>query len=175
NGVSVGSTLRAPTDPHIRITITALRGLGQSEARVEGGQIKPGTLLEVSGWLVAPARPLRVWMPQIATSDVPIAGLARLLTMMAAKRGIQWISDPTTSTPAHLLRRGERGWELLAPGNRMRQFAANDGGAEDAISAIPRGSSLFVQLPAPASLIDAIAISEPIEPTSNPADADYIL
>jgi len=173
NGLSIGSNLRMPNDPHVRVTVTNLIGLGQSEARVENGRIEPGTLLEQTGWLAAPPRPLRVWMPAVAKSALPIEGLGHLLVIVAKKRGLRWINDPTSTTPAHLVRHADRGWQLVAPDAPIRQFSDDDGGAEAAIGAIPPGSSVFVQFPAPQSLLRGFTGS--FEVTTNPAAADYVL
>jgi len=171
NGLSIGSNLRLPNDPHTRITVTKLLGLGQCEAHVEHGRIEPGMLLEQSGWVASPPRPLRVCISRIAKSHIPIEGLGHLLVIVAKRRQLRWIIDPTTTTPAHLIRHGDRGWQLLAAGAPIRQFSDDDAGAEAAINAIPRGSSVFVQFPAPASF----ALPESVETTTNPTNVDYIL
>src|SRR5204863_464530 len=54
NGLSVGSELTLPGDPRVRVTVTALVGLGQAEARVERGRVESGMLLESAGWIAAP-------------------------------------------------------------------------------------------------------------------------
>ena len=165
NGLSVGSTLRAPA---AQLTITKLIGLGQADARVERGRVAPGMLLEPAGWVAAPARPLRVWMPHVATGAMPIEGLAHLLAIVAKRRQLKWINDPTITTPQYVIRHADHGWQLAG----IKQFSDDDAGAEAAIEAIPRGSSLFVQLPAPAALTRAF---DAIDATSDPASADYVL
>ncbi len=174
NGLSIGSPLRSPSDPATRITVTKLIGLGQSEVRVEHGRITTGMLLESAGWVAQPARPLRVWMPFVTTSELPIRGLARVLEIIASKRRIRWVSDPTVSSPEYVLRRRERNWELLAPGGSSRLFGADDAGAEAAIDAIGRGSSVFVQLPAFTAFAEQLALPRS-EIAADPNDADYVL
>lgn len=174
NGLTKGSELRVPGDPTTRLSITRLVGLGGAEARVERGRVESGTLLEPAGWLAAPARPLRLCMPRVAWNELPIGGLARLLAMMAARRHIRWINDPTVTTPDYVLRRGINQWELLTPDGAIKPFAADDEGAENAVDAVPRRSSLFVQLPAPAKLVERLSIAAK-DVTDDPADADYIL
>jgi Caspase domain/Domain of unknown function (DUF4384) len=169
NGLSIGSNLRLPNDPHTRIIVTKLLGLGQCEARVEHGRVESGMLLEQTGWVASPPRPLRVCIPRIAKSHVPIEGLGHLLVIVAKRRHLKWINDPTSTTPAHLIRHGDRGWQLLD--TSIRQFSDDDAGAEAAIDAIPRGSSVFLQFPAPKSFV----LPESVETTPDFANADYIL
>jgi uncharacterized caspase-like protein len=174
DGLAVGSVLRVPGDPRTRVTVTTLLGLGNAEARIEQGRIDSGMLLEPVGWIAAPARPLRVWMPRVAKGEVSIAGQARLLTRMAEKRHVRWIHDPAVTTPDYLLRRGEAHWELLAHGVVVRELAPDGGGAEEAMDAVPAKASLFVQLPAPVAFVERLAIAN-ADLAANPADADYIL
>jgi hypothetical protein len=173
NGFSVGTELRSPRDPRVRITITALVGLGESEARIDEGHVEGGALLRPVDWVAAPARPLHFCVPRVPWSELPIAGIAHLLRIVAARRDIRWINDPTLTTPDQVLRRRAGHWELVARAG-VRSFSGEDGGAEDAVNSIAAGSSLFVQLPASAALADQLMIA-PRDITSNPADADYIL
>jgi hypothetical protein len=192
NGLSVGCELRVLSDraTTVRVTITAMRGLGRSEGRIPDGwpmpqAIRSGALLEVVRWVAPGGRPLRVWMPRISESIDAIASLARKLAAEASRRGVRWIKDPVNITPSHLIRRGHRQWELLDPDGAVQYLGPDSTDAIAAVARIPAASSLFVQLPAPAALIDDIDIGpglsresnirEGIDPTDRPDDADYIL
>lgn len=188
NGLSLGSELRLLNDreSEIRLTITALRGLARSEARVQptGGAlprtIRSGGLLEVVGWAAPPGRPLRVWMPRLSLNVEDITTLARELEHVAARRGIHWINDPTESTPTHLLRRGSREWELIGPNGEIQRVGPDESDVYLAVTKIPATASLFVQLPAPAVWIDELAIGcgdtrGAIHAADGADDADYIL
>ncbi|HEV7919227.1 MAG TPA: caspase family protein [Thermoanaerobaculia bacterium] len=158
NGLAVGAQLRAANGT--RLTVTTMLGLGRSEARVEAGPaaMQPGSLLEVVGWAAPPGRPLRVHVPKAPH----VAALASRLFAAANQRGIRWIDDPSESTPTHQLRLGAGGWELISPDGDAQRF-----GAEEAVEHVPAGSSLFVQLPAPAAI--------DIASTASAEEADYIL
>jgi hypothetical protein len=179
NGLSVGTELRVVSDPAVRLTVNAIHGLGQSTARVlspdRAHVVRAGALLDVVGWAAPASRPLRVWMPRV-TSDVPaISTLARAMRAAAAQRSVHWVSDPVKVTPTHLLRYGAHGWEMLGPRGEIEHVGV-DAAALAAVSKIVSGSSLFVQLPAPATLIEGMAIDrDGIEITERPAEADYIL
>ena len=78
NGLAPGAELLTidPSGTPVRLAVTAVRGLGVSEARVlpSSGRgasttIRGGALVEVVGW-AAPVRPLRVWMPPAMQLDL---------------------------------------------------------------------------------------------------------
>jgi hypothetical protein len=186
HGLSVGSELRViggPATP-ARLRVTAILGLGQSEARMERGHALPlaiasGALLEVVGWAAPPGRPLRVWAPRVPGSAGSIRLFARRLYAAAVKRNIRWVPDPAAATPSHLLRRGQTEWELLGPGGSVERIGS-DADALAAIARIPARATLFVQFPAPAALVEGIGIGpgtdrEGINPITRAEDADYIL
>lgn len=166
NGVTVGSELRLASRPDTRLEIVALHGLSSSEARLTGveGSLPSGALVEIVQWAPPPARPLRVWIP--AEPDVALVG-AQKMRDEASQEGIRWIDDPTVETPTHQLRRRGEQWELITEG-RIHKSGAG-------ITDIPAGASLFLHLPVPAVLADAIGKVEGVTRTKGPETADYIL
>lgn len=190
-GLTVGSEL-GPLDPgvpEVRLAVTALQGLGRSEARIvtREGQGVPralpaGSLWEIVRWAPPPDAPLRVWMPGAAGAFDAAVRLARELAARARRAGVRWVDDPTEPPPGrplHLVRRRGPGWELLRPGDPVLPL----GPAPEAaaiLSRIPRGDSLFVQLPAAPALLQGIQVGrgtrrDGVEPTDRPEDADYVL
>lgn len=162
NGLSLGSELRNGT---ARVAVTAMRGLARSEARLLAGKTQSGALLEVAAWTPPRTRPLRLWMPR-APGD--LASLAKRLASEAAKRGMRWIDDPTsTAAEMHLLRWNGAAWETIGPGGVTG--SGNDPLA--LLAALPRGTPLFVQFPGP---LDAIA-ADGIAAVARPEGADYLL
>ena len=188
NGLAPGTELRVMSERDItaRLQVTAMIGLGRSEARIEPGRSRPlavkqGAMLEVVGWAAQGGRPLRVWTPQISGNAQSIAALARRLMAEASRRGVRWISDPLEVTPAHVLRRRNNEWELVGSATgQVEHHGADPADAIAAVAKLPSASSLFVQLPAPAAMVDGIAIGpgtdrEGIDPTTDPTQADYVL
>jgi hypothetical protein len=187
NGLAVGTELRVASDPTVtvRLTITTMLGLGRSEGRIPTGWPSPkaihsGALMEVVGWVAPTGRPLRVWMPRVSDDLDAIAALARKLSAEASRRNVRWIKDPIDITPTHLLRRGKRDWELLGPSGHIDYLGSEPTDAIAGIAKIPAASTLFVQFPAPAKMIDGIDIGsgddhEGIQPTDRADEADYIL
>lgn len=174
NGLSVGTELRDRASGS-RLTITALRGISECEARLQppGAPPPAGALLEMIAWAAPPVKPLRIWAPRSPRSMREIATIARSLADEAKQQNVRWITDPIDVTPAHLLRWNGSEWELLNPGGGVERLGQN----ASAIAAVDRlspGSTLFVQFPAPATLVDGMDI-EGVEKASGPDDADYVL
>jgi hypothetical protein len=118
-------------------------------------------------------------MPRVSDDIGTIAALARKLSAEATRRGVRWIKDPL-DTPSYVLRRGSREWELLGPAGGAEYLGPDASDAIAGLSKVPAASSLFVQFPAPAALIDGIDVGpgsdrEGIDPTDRADDADYIL
>jgi hypothetical protein len=210
NGLAVGSTLRLAdhSTSQQQLVITSMIGLARSEARVQTSALRDtnaqhahvrndvrianaenvrqqpaglvsGALLEVVGWSTVTQRPFVVWMPQLSASASEIRDLARTFARVAASHHLRWIGDPTEVTPDYVLRRSSVGWELLGATSRTIALR-DDAAAAAALARLPRGASLFVQLPAPATLVSRFNIGphsahESIEQTNDPATADYLL
>ena len=169
NGLSVGSELRlidSASSP--RFKITAIEGLGRSLASGPSTP-PPGTLLEVVGWAAPPVRPMCVWMPRAQRTVQQLTTLAKSLQAVAKQSGVHWISDPTISNATHLLRYAPSGWELLGADGEVEQLGS-EANAIAAVAKLPSGSSLFVQFPAPSSMV-----LNGIDATDRPEEADYIL
>ncbi len=184
NGLTAGSELRllAP-GREVRIVVTELDGWGRCKGRVSGpvpAALKSGALTEVVRWAPPPGPPLRIWMATI-TDLGPATQLARQLAKQAPPQGVRWVDDPTRQAPTHVLRWDRQGWQLLARGGA----AARLGPAPDAAAVLAqiRGQeprALFVQLPVPAALAQAIAIGpgsrySGIEAAERPEEADVVL
>lgn len=175
-GLTAGTELSV-VESDIRLTITAIRGLGLSEARVQppGAPIHSGALAEVVAWAAPPIEPLRVWTPRLDKRLKDVAAFARLVASQAAQRGVRWVADPLGAPLTHLLRRQNNEWELLAPDGDVEHLQS-ESAAIAAVAKMPAGSSLFVQFPAPASLVNAMNIDhQGVVAADRPEDADYIL
>ena len=175
NGLTAGSQLRV-LDSGARLIVTAIRGMGQSEARIQtpGTPIHPGALAEVETWSAPPLSPLRVWMPKTSRGVEDIATVAHHFSAEAAQYGVRWITDPIDVTPTHLLRQRDREWELLGPSET--EHLPSDDAAFAAVAKLPAGSSLFVQFAAPVALIEAIGTDKQgVACTDRPEAADYVL
>ncbi|HSY50262.1 MAG TPA: caspase family protein [Thermoanaerobaculia bacterium] len=176
HGITAGSELRVVGDrSQPQLTVTALLGLGRCEAHVPAeAHVRSGTLLELTGWAAPPPRPLHVAIPRLPAGVNDVASFARRAAAIAANHEIEWISDPTVRTPEHLLRRTGARWELLDAAGHASSFGSDDD-AFHALARLPRGTSLFVQLPATEMLAAQIAGPAVIDVVDNADDADYVL
>jgi hypothetical protein len=169
NGLSVGTELRSSA---ARVTVTALRGVTECEARLQSGALpQTGALLEVAAWAAPPVRPLRIWTPRSPHTLKDIAAMARSLSSEAAQHGVRWITDPIDMTPSHLLRWNGNEWELV--GESTTEPLGQNAAAIAAVARLSPGSTLFVQFPAPGDLVDIAA--EGVEQASSAEEADYVL
>lgn len=168
NGLAVGSELHDPRSA-TRVVVTAMLGLAQSIARVVAGPPpQTGSLLELSAWTIPPGPPLRVSMPRTAHDVKSLTNVARKLNAEALQHGVRWVADPIASQASHVLRWGENGWQLVGPDGI--ETVGDDDAAIAAIAKMPPATSLFVELPAPAVVVDAVHAE------SVAADeADYLL
>jgi len=177
HGITIGSELRVAGDrKQPPLVVTNLLGLGRCEARVSAAaRVRAGMLLELAGWAAPPPRVLRIAMPH---ADVDVAAFARRV----AATGVRLIDDPTTRTPDHVLRRagvlaGWPGgvsppWELVDRSGHTTSFLSDD----EALRALARlRGSLFVQLPAPTALANAIAGPAVLDVVARAEEADYVL
>lgn len=152
NGLSAGTELR--TTDGAKFVITSMDGLVRSTARLEpasGPMPPPGTLLEIAAWAAPPAAQLDVWVPRTNASADEIRELAIAAQRAAVKRGVRWIVDPAVSSPEYVVRWDTSAWELLHDAliTRFESPVA-------AVANVPPDRSLFLQLPVPAELADAI-------------------
>jgi hypothetical protein len=171
HGASVGGELRS-LRTRTPLTITTLLGLGQCEAHAKNqAALRSGDLLALTAWAPAPSRALRVSVSSVDAPLPAITAFARRSASIAKSRGVKWISDPTAHDPGFVLRHGTS-WELV--GSDGVHALASDAAALQAIAQLPRGSSLFVQVPPARTLIDGIG-DEPVLQRVAPEDADYIL
>lgn len=170
NGLTVGSELRLAGDDAIRLEVTSLIGVARAAVRVtspsaRGDELHTGALLELATWAPPPGKPLRVWIPR---ADDTVIAATQELRADAERRGIEWVTDPTETTPACLLRWGDRAWEIVTDGRASLVSAK-------ALDGIAAGTALFVQVPASAEMHAAIGAAEGVELTFGPLDADYVL
>jgi hypothetical protein len=166
----------------VRIRVTAIKGLGLSEAEAIEGDVKTvrsGDLFEVERWVVGDAA-LRVWLapgPAQATLKATLAGLAGLRTAA----GVKWIEDPTAESPTHVISWASGAWTLTAAG---KPEALGPTLKPDVVLKRITGGKvaarLFVQLPPPAELAAELKLgagteNDAIARAASPGEAQYLL
>lgn len=191
HGLSEGSQVRwtSPEGQRIDLEIVQMLGLSRCRARpLSSAESSPmrssktktpssGTLLEITGWAAPSDEPLRVLMP--TGNPTAARKLATDLANHVSKRGIGWVTDPAAESPTHLLRPRDSVWELISTLEPAVALGVRPS-AEEVLRHLPRGSRLFVQIPAPAALVPCLKIgpgtpNDGIEPTLNPTNAAAVL
>ncbi len=183
HGLTVGSELRSSEDAAgARLEVTTLLGLGRALARIvlspESAPVvvRPGTLLDLSGWASPPSRPLRIWIPR--TALLPDLAALSAFARSAARVDVQWVTDPVETDPSHVIRWREGEWEMLDRDGAVMRVSG--GSIAEHLAALPRGSAVFVQVPVPEWLARGIAAGDAAERRSvitvdRPEEADYVL
>ncbi|MFL6244791.1 MAG: caspase domain-containing protein [Thermoanaerobaculia bacterium] len=182
HGLTVGSELRATDEKSgsARVRVTALLGVGRCKTRLVSGQrssLVPGTLFRIHRWSAPPARRLRVWIPRAGDLD-SLRHFTRSLRDEASQAGVRWIDDPTRTTPTHVLRWRSGAWELVTSGRTER--VARSESARALAQKLGPDAALFVWLPVPLSVVDAIGVGagtvyDSIDVGETPDNADYVL
>jgi len=177
NGLTLNSELRPVTKPPsaVRLQVIALDGMTKCRAKIRKGSAKTlhsGSLLELVAWVAPQDQPLRVWVPQ---GDARVMAFARTLADAAKVAGIKWIEDPiASSVPAQVIRWDGEAWESFDARRRgTRLGPAPD--PKTMLQGLPRGSSLFVQLPASPDIGRRLTTQAGVVRVKRPQDADYIL
>ncbi len=117
-GLTEGTELVMAGNDGVRVRISRVTGLASSSAEIISGTaatIKPGALFAVEKW-AAPAVPdLRVFA---STTDLTGAQLTKLharIKHSVRARGYGWITDPTQTTPTHIITYADHSWLLIPP------------------------------------------------------------
>jgi len=180
NGITVGSVLQLKNRSDLRLEVTSLDGIARCEARVTTpsrgiqSSLDAGALLELVVWAAPPGRRLRVSVSRAPDSAI---AFARTIVIAAARRGIRLVDDPVETPATHVIRWRDGAWQLLARGRNPVRFGSTS--AAEIAAAIPADAALFVHVPAPGALIDAIGLQSAetggIDVSDAPESADYIL
>ncbi|MEO8380331.1 MAG: caspase family protein [Acidobacteriota bacterium] len=177
NGLTLDSELRPVTNPPspVRLRVVGLEGVMESSATVVRGSadsIRSGSLLEMVGWAPPPDRLLRVWVPEAGES---VLAFARALAPATKRAGLHWLVDPTDQNPQWVIRWDGRNWESFDP-NRNRTTLGPAPDQRALLRSLPRGASLFVQVPVPRDVSGLITPRNgTVERVDRPQDADYML
>ena len=194
-GLNAGCELRKVTDdknaPPIRVQITQMDSLTQSEAKILQGSAKAihaGDLFEIDKWVPQAGARLRVWIASPALSREAVLQAAQEASQFARASNVQWVEDPTGSQVSNLTQVYWNGtqWTLAGPAAATQDLGASLGGRLSL--ALLGGSNggakgkpqLFLALPPTTELaraldFEATRTNRAIEVTSSREEADYLL
>ena len=188
-GLNAGCQLRqsvADTNtPVIGLEVTRVDGLMAAKAKVIEGDAKnvqAGDVFVVSRWVIAPEAMLRVWLPTGSLTPDQAQSALKLAEALRATNAVEWIDDPTQTSPTHFLAWDGKRWLLSAGSQELVRFDEKVSAAQ-ILKTIPDSGErpkLFLSLPPTAELKAALTLgrsakNDAIEVVPQPADANYVL
>lgn len=165
-GLTVNSELTQVEDPTVRIRVDSVDGLVTSHASIltgDAGSISPGDLFVIDRWAPPDVPNLRVWIPKLSMSTNKLVSFAADLRLAVIAAGHEWISDPTLAVPSDIVRFEGEEWLYIGPDGAKQGIgeAPTAAGILELLpSADDRRATVFLNLPAPASLATAIKLGE---------------
>jgi len=99
----------------IRLLVTAEHGLTRCSARVIRGELEKinvGDLFELDKWVAPPNSSLDVQIPFSRYNYNELLEIARNMSKLKDSTRIDWIEDPTTGNPTHILSYMQPDWVL---------------------------------------------------------------
>jgi hypothetical protein len=169
--------------PRPRLKVTRVTGLASAEAEpIEGNAdaISVGDIFEVDRW-VAGDSPLRVWWPSSLPSRAQLEEAVGRLSTLQGSPALDWVEDPTATSPTHVLAWDGTGWQLSGADKFYRLGATpSTGEVLKRLKASLTRPRLFLQIPPDRELAAELRLGEgsvndgvriPLKPT----DAHYLL
>jgi hypothetical protein len=166
------------------LEITSVTGIGSSESKIVGkgniASFRSGDLVEMINWVKPDGPNLRIWTPE---TNMTAAQLTKTIAPAVALMNGYFIpvADPTSSNPQYVIQFNAGKWLVTSAASPEPKILSTFSDAT-LRAAIPKGSSVFLQLPATQELllslskkIGAGTPNSAIEFTTNPLQANYIL
>jgi hypothetical protein len=139
-GCELEKTNAKADEPTVRLLVTRVTALSQSEARIIKGAaaaIQVSDLFEVKLWTVASAANLKVYLPPATLPKSEVIRLSVELSALRKSARVEWVSDPTEATPTHVVYFEAPVWKLMTAGGGVENLGAN-----------PTAKMIFDKLPA---------------------------
>lgn len=180
-GINPGNELTGKNDTTVKIKITKVSGLAQSEAIVISGDIanvKKAGPFEVTNWVSSQVPLLKIYVPEGNYTYEDVVKQASLNSELRKSSGVKWFNDFKAHEPDVTINfAGGKviGNDFITPSlnTSLKEFSINE------VQKFAGNKNLFVNLSAPKKLTDAIKLKfteyKTIQLVSNPAEAQYIL
>jgi hypothetical protein len=151
-----------PDHPATTLQVSSVDGLASSTARVVSGsfkQLKSGDLFDVTRWVYPDAASLRIRLSVAKLSMSSLQKLAPEFAILRAAEELQWVDDPTETTPDHVLSWSESGWTLSGVGDLGKKLKAQT--ILNKLAGLHEDKpKLFVSLPIPQEMVAALGIAD---------------
>lgn len=170
-----------PKERAVRLRVTVVRGLNNSEAMVIDGAtggLKQGDLFLVDRWATPEGADLRVWIPP-ALSETEIGQIAREAAALRTSGQVDWIEDPTGRAPDYIVQFEQDNWKRLSatgPADSLGRILD----FKKLTAGLTQRPQLFFNIPPSRELAQALGLGSgskrsAIEIAKSPANANYIL
>ncbi len=172
-----GETLRA------RLRISRVTSLSFAEAEVIEGSaegVSVGDIFEVDRW-VAGDSPLRVWWPSLLPTRKQLKVAVERLSPLERSSEVDWVDDPTATTPTHVVVWNGSGWQLnTSAGLQSLGVTPSSSEVLKCLKSAPNRSRLFVQIPPDREFAARLRLGEgstndAVLVAHKPSDALYLL
>ncbi len=183
----VSAVGKSEPNPKVRLQITRLIGLDQSEAAVMTGagtdDVHPGDRFEVDKWINFNGAALSVYVPPAAPPMEELLALAAAVKSQVDALKLTWVIDPTVRVPDFAMRWNGRTWELRRVKGKATDLGARPAAALLAaeLKGVAKGE-FFLELPPPAEWLpkglklgDGTENASVAVNTKSPASAQYML
>lgn len=181
-GLNVGNELTTTKNGAIKLRVTNLLGISQSEATVISGSadsIKAGQLMEVTNWVSSNGPLLKIYIPGGKYSYEDVQKLAGVNAQLKKSTTVKWINRFDKAEPDI---------SVNASNNKFisSNYAQGQAGTKElkdysvaSINTLAKGKNLFVNLPPVSTLTSALqgkfSKFKSIKIVANPSEAQYIL
>ncbi len=182
-GLNAGCELKkVGTNAGEIIKITAVSGMAKCKATLKSGElanIKAGDLFEITSWSSGDKPNLKVWFPACNLSHEDVMKVARNIGSLAGNKNYRWCTDPSNDPADYVIQYNDAFWKMSGPEGQLIDLGKNPA-ADQISSKVPKGSTILLQLPPSALMIEAIRLgsgteNSAIEIVKDPLAADYIL
>ncbi len=182
-GINVDNELtRINNNDTTRILVTKLLGINQSEAELLKGNaagIIPGQLFEVTNWVSSNTALLKIFIPGGNYSYVDVTRLAAIDAKLKKQDPLNWMNTFDKTTPDIAINIANNKFIITDYAKGLRGSAELKDFNITEVNRFAKGKKLFVNLPAPKDLANAIQFRfkdfKTIQFVKDPSAAQYIL
>jgi hypothetical protein len=185
-GLRPGAELVSVSDSTLAIRVVEAVGMARSVAVVESGDRLPetGDVFEIRTWISASNAPLRLYVPPSNLDFEAITTAAEQLAALALSPLVDWVLDPTLTSPTHVVTWTGDEWTLLEPNTAPVSIGPTPNPSDVAShlkgSTEDQRASLWVYLPPFLQLWNRLdptisSSQTSVELVSEPSAADYLL
>jgi hypothetical protein len=180
-GLNVGCELKRSGGNEV-IVISQITGMAKCKATLKTGDIaniKSGDLFEISKWSSGNKPNLSVWFPSNTLTNAEILKIAANVGSLASNKDYKWVTDPSKTAAQYIIQYFDGSWKLCGPNATIIDLGKNVT-ADIVKSKVPKGNSIFLQLPPSVELISSLNLgsgsdNSAIEIVKEALQANYIL